>query len=85
MGQFSFDRGREKGPPRRAAERQRAASARKGQRNPAPPELTGDPATDQALLELAEVLAEIARDVVRRTAEEHESQPMEGKQDDRRS
>lgn len=49
------------------------------------PALTGDPATDQALLDLAEVLAEIARDVARRSAEEHETQSLEGKEDDRRS
>ena len=45
--------------------------------------LTGEPATDRALLELAEVLAEIAHDVVRLAAVEHESQSSEGKHDDR--
>ncbi len=69
MGQFSFDRETQRGPPRRAAKRQRAASGRKGQRNGAPPELTGDPVTDRALLELAEVLAEIARTLNHPTTE----------------
>lgn len=48
-----------------------------------PAKLTGNPATDRALLELADVLAEIARDVVCRSAEEQESQSSEGKHDDR--
>ena len=61
MGQFSFDGETQGEPPWRAANRQGAVSGRKGQRDGALPELTGDPATDQVLLELAEILAEIAR------------------------
>ncbi len=48
-----------------------------------PPPLTGDSATDQALFELAAVLAEIAGHVVGRSAAKMESQSSEGKQDDR--
>ena len=85
MGQFSFGNDAPEGPSEGSAKNQLAASAKSRHASRSLPELTGDGATDQALVELAEVLAEIARDVARRLVEEHESQSSEGTQDDRRS
>lgn len=72
MGQFSFGNEAQGGPCEGTA-KSRLAPSTKSRRVSRPlPELTGDPATDQALLELAEILAEIARALTRPTTEREE-------------
>ena len=62
MGHLSSDKKDQPTAKRRSAQtRAKLGRVANAYANVSKPELTGDPATDQALLELAEVLAEIAR------------------------